>query len=88
MTQALVNAMREEKIEGSEGAKLFIRSWRPSGTVRAVVMIVPGFNSHSGYYGWVAEQLVSAAWPCTRWICAGVDNPTASGSSSRTCRTT
>jgi alpha-beta hydrolase superfamily lysophospholipase len=23
-----------------------------------VVVIVPGFNSHSGYYGWVAEQLV------------------------------
>ncbi len=23
------------------------------------MVIVPGFNSHSGYYGWVAEQLVS-----------------------------
>ena len=24
-----------------------------------MVVIVPGFNSHSGYYGWVAEQLIA-----------------------------
>lgn len=24
-----------------------------------MVAIVPGFNSHSGYYSWVAEQLVA-----------------------------
>ena len=24
--------------------------------------IVPGFNSHSGYYTWVAEQLVAAGY--------------------------
>jgi alpha-beta hydrolase superfamily lysophospholipase len=34
------------------------RSWRTTGRPRGVVVIVPGFNSHSGYYGWVAEQLV------------------------------
>jgi alpha-beta hydrolase superfamily lysophospholipase len=50
--------MREEKIEGSAG-KLLIRSLRPTGTARGVVMIVPGFNSHSGYYGWAADQLVA-----------------------------
>src|SRR5262249_32326786 len=33
---------------------------RPDATARGVVVIVPGFNSHSGYYGWVAEQLVAA----------------------------
>ena len=58
MAEALLNAMREEKIEGSAG-KLLIRSQRPTGTTRGVVMIVPGFNSHSGYYGWAAEQLVA-----------------------------
>jgi alpha-beta hydrolase superfamily lysophospholipase len=58
MTQTLVNAMREEKIEGAAG-KLLIRSLRPTGTTRGVVMIVPGFNAHSGYYGWAAEQLVA-----------------------------
>ncbi len=58
MAQALLNAMREEKIEGSAG-KLLIRSLRPTGTARGVLMIVPGFNAHSGYYGWVADQLVA-----------------------------
>src|SRR5262245_288214 len=57
MAQALLNAMREEKIEGSAG-KLLIRSLRPTGTTRGVVMIVPGFNAHSGYYAWAADQLL------------------------------
>lgn len=38
---------------------LFFRSWHPAGAARAVVVIVPGFNSHSGYYTWVAEQFVA-----------------------------
>jgi acylglycerol lipase len=57
MAEALLSAMREEKIEGSAG-KLLIRSLRPTGTTRGVVMIVPGFNAHSGYYAWTADQLV------------------------------
>jgi alpha-beta hydrolase superfamily lysophospholipase len=59
MAQALVNAAKEEKIDGARG-KLFIRSWRPSGVARAVVMIVPGFNAHGGQYGWVADQFAAA----------------------------
>jgi alpha-beta hydrolase superfamily lysophospholipase len=35
------------------------RSWRTTGRARGVIVIVPGFNSHSGYYGWVAEQLIA-----------------------------
>jgi acylglycerol lipase len=35
------------------------RSWRTTGRPRGVVVVVPGFNSHSGYYGWVAEQLIA-----------------------------
>src|SRR4029077_17968077 len=58
MTETVVNAMREEKIEGAAG-KLLIRSLRPTGTTRGVVMIVPGFNAHSGYYGWAADQFVA-----------------------------
>src|ERR1043166_5928884 len=58
MAETLVNTMREEKIEGAAG-KLLIRSLRPTGTTRGVVMIVPGFNAHSGYYGWAADQLVA-----------------------------
>lgn len=41
------------------GLRLFYRSWRPTVTPRGVVVIVPGFNSHSAYYGWVAERLVA-----------------------------
>jgi acylglycerol lipase len=41
------------------GLELFFRSWRPGSPPRAVIVIVPGFNSHSGYYEWVAEQLVA-----------------------------
>jgi alpha-beta hydrolase superfamily lysophospholipase len=54
--------MREERIDGSQGLQLFVRSWRPEGktSARGVVVIVPGFNSHSGYYLWVAEQFVAA----------------------------
>jgi len=50
--------MNEASFEGVGGLKIFTRSWHPStGKPRAVVVIVPGFNSHSGYYQWVAEQL-------------------------------
>ena len=47
----------EERIESGGGLKIFVRSWRPDSAVRGVVVIVHGFNSHSGEYGWVAEQL-------------------------------
>jgi alpha-beta hydrolase superfamily lysophospholipase len=50
-----------EKIETLENASLKIafRSWQPAAPATGVMVIVPGFNSHSGYYGWVAEQLAS-----------------------------
>jgi alpha-beta hydrolase superfamily lysophospholipase len=50
-------AATEDQFEGEGGLSIFYRTWRPVGTRRGVVVIVPGFNSHSGYYGWVAEQL-------------------------------
>lgn len=50
---------RHERLKTTEGLTLFVRSWRPDGDARGVVVIVPGFNSHSGYFGWVAEQLVA-----------------------------
>ena len=52
--------MTEEDIHGPSGLAIHMRSWPPSGPVRGVVIIVPGFNAHSGYYGWVAEQLSAA----------------------------
>ena len=41
----------------NDGLELFYRSWHPASAARGVVVIVPGFNSHSGYYEWVADQL-------------------------------
>jgi len=55
-----VRTAAEERLATTGGLTLFVRSWRPDATARGVVVIVPGFNSHSGYYGWVAEQLVAA----------------------------
>jgi acylglycerol lipase len=49
----------EGTLESAGGIKLFFRSWRPCATPRAVVAIIPGFNSHSGYYEWVGNQFVS-----------------------------
>lgn len=52
--------MREETFAGSGGLNIFFRSWRPNGNARGVVVIVPGFNSHSGYYNWVAQELTAS----------------------------
>ena len=61
MTPAQLRPAIEERIETTGGLTLFVRSWRPDAKARGVVVIVPGFNSHSGYYGWVAEQLLADA---------------------------
>lgn len=52
-------AAKEERLDGADGLRIFVRSWRPPGKPKAVVVIVPGFNSHGGQYLWVADQLVS-----------------------------
>jgi alpha-beta hydrolase superfamily lysophospholipase len=50
--------MSAEALEGAGGLKLFVRSWRPEGKARGVVVINHGFKSHSGLYEWAAQQLV------------------------------
>jgi alpha-beta hydrolase superfamily lysophospholipase len=59
MTQMELQHAREERLDVGDGLTIFVRSWRPDTSPRGVVVIVPGFNSHSGYYGWAAEQLVA-----------------------------
>ena len=49
----------EERLESVGGLKIFVRWWRPEGAARGVVVIVHGFNSHSGEYGWAAEQFAA-----------------------------
>jgi acylglycerol lipase len=56
MASGVAIEAREETLE-NQGLKIFFRSWRPPTTARGVVVVVPGFNSHSGYYTWVAERL-------------------------------
>lgn len=48
--------MKESAFEGVGGLKIFTRSWQPESEPRGVVVIVHGFNSHSGQYLWVGEQ--------------------------------
>jgi len=47
----------EERVEGTDGLRIFVRSWRPDGKIQGVIALVPGFNSHSGYYKWAGEEL-------------------------------
>ena len=54
--------MTDDRFTSADGLKIAFRSWRPQSQPRGVVAIVPGFNSHSGYYTWVAEQLVAAGY--------------------------
>src|SRR5882762_6361649 len=54
-----IEEMKESTFAGSGGLKIFSRSWQPEGKTRGVVVIVPGFNSHSGQYLWVAEQFAA-----------------------------
>lgn len=59
MQQQSVGIAKQETVENGNGLKIFFRSWRPDEKPRGTVLIVPGFNAHSGYYGWVAEQFVA-----------------------------
>jgi alpha-beta hydrolase superfamily lysophospholipase len=58
MASGVAIEAREETLE-NQGLKIFFRSWRPPTTVRGAVVVVPGFNSHSGYYAWVAQRLAA-----------------------------
>lgn len=56
---------KESTFAGVGGTKIFTRSWQPEAKTRGVVVIVPGFNSHSGQYfrrqTWFLA-LISCSW--------------------------
>jgi acylglycerol lipase len=52
-------ATQDGTFESTGNLNIFFRAWRPGGKSRGLVVIVPGFNSHSGYYEWVADQFVA-----------------------------
>jgi len=54
--------MREESFSGVGGLNIFFRSWHPDGKPRAVLVIVHGFNSHSGQYLWAADRFAASGY--------------------------
>ncbi len=56
----MTSLCKEEFLESAGGLRIFTRSWRPEGPPRGVIILVHGFNSHSGYYLWAAEQLLAS----------------------------
>jgi len=56
----MANTYKEESLESAGGLRIFTRSWRPESPPRGVIVLVHGFNSHSGYYLWAAEQLLAS----------------------------
>jgi len=52
--------MNEDRFQGVGGLNIFMRSWRPREPARAAIVLVHGFNAHSGHYQWVADQLVAS----------------------------
>lgn len=48
--------MTESTFEGARGVKIATKSWLPPAAPRAVIVLVHGFNAHSGYMTWPAEQ--------------------------------
>ena len=51
--------MHESSFKTADGLNVFTRSWTPKGTPRAVIVLVHGFNAHSGYMIWAAEQFAA-----------------------------
>jgi len=63
MTEAVAGTRAtEETFESTGGLSIFLRSWHPEATPRAVVVLCHGFNSHGGQYAGTAAQLVAAGY--------------------------
>jgi acylglycerol lipase len=60
--EATLLAAKEEYLWGTNGPRLFLRSWQPEGVLRGIVAICHGFNSHGAYYAWTAKQLLAAGY--------------------------
>lgn len=62
MAQGSARTVREEMLPSVGALRIFVRSWRPDGQSRAVVVICHGVNSHGGQYRWPAEKLAIAGF--------------------------
>ncbi len=52
----------QSRIPTTGDLSINVHAWTPAGALRGVVAIVPGFNSHGGYYEWTANQLVASGY--------------------------
>jgi alpha-beta hydrolase superfamily lysophospholipase len=59
MDQSIAISESSAFAEGPDGLRVFYRCWRPGAAARATLTIVPGFNSHSGYYQWAGRELAA-----------------------------
>jgi len=48
--------MNRSSFEGVGGLKIATKSWEAATSARAVIVLIHGFNAHSGYMEWPAEQ--------------------------------
>ena len=48
--------MKESSFPVASGVSIHTRSWQPNGTSRAVMILIHGFNAHSGYMVWPGER--------------------------------
>ncbi len=46
----------------SDGKAIFVRKWLPTGTPKAVLLVIHGMAEHSERYGRLAEAMASAGW--------------------------
>ncbi|HKO93617.1 MAG TPA: lysophospholipase [Polyangiaceae bacterium] len=55
--------MKTDSFRGAGGLSIFMRIWGPEAQKpRGLVVISHGFNSHSGHYSWVGEQLSASGF--------------------------
>jgi acylglycerol lipase len=56
--------MKESSFESVGGVQIFTRSWQPAGNPRGVMILIHGFNAHSAYMTWPAEQFAARGLAC------------------------
>jgi alpha-beta hydrolase superfamily lysophospholipase len=58
----MAQAATEETVVSKGGVKIHVRSWKPAGKSRAIVVICHGVNSHGGQYVWAGEQFLAGGF--------------------------
>ena len=51
--------MKESSFAGVGGLKIATKSWETKGPARAIMILIHGFNAHSGYMEWPGEQFAA-----------------------------